>query len=201
LHSFGGSQGKWTCCGNTTNDSVGCKTGSHKEDVTTTNLLNRFNRPDSNTDLAPRPIGISTRSQQSEPEKTEEMVDEARFKNIDGKLHFRHPVVSTDTLAGIALKYNTKAAYIKQLNKLFDDKHLYSKSHVFVPWPSQTLSEAAIIETKALEEKRLQQTLIKKFQRENGAGKEEASFYLEEVNFDYAKAVEQYKEDFQSQKQ
>jgi len=201
LHSYGASQGKWSCCGKQDRQSAGCTTGLHIEDKKTTQLLNHFNVGQDSDETQPTNNSLN---QGSNPSDNASNVTEAPekeldgFVRVDGKLYFRHPVASTDTIAGLALKYNTKAIHVKQLNKLFDDKQLYSKKHVLVPWHSEKLPENSDMifdEARKTQERDQKHVILKRFQREHGLSKEEATYYMEETEYNYEKATKQFKDD------
>jgi len=201
IHSYGVTQGQWSCCGAKDSRDVGCKTRTHMEDQLTTNILNRFNVQDEDDSLRvpESPQVVSNPTKQEESDDSVEERD--TFVKVDGKLHFRHPVALTDTLAGLAIKYSTKVTYLKQINKLFDDKQLYSKVHVLVPWLSEKNPDGSEIINAAQEQKISRDIMLKKFIREHGVSTEEATYYLEEDEYNYEKAARQYKEDLQFEQQ
>jgi len=130
----GPKEGKWTCCAALNPDSVGCGMGSHIEDKTTTQLLNRFNILDSDSydvhnddnnnydNSYSKTVGIKKENINSNSPNTTKTVTKAKIKTevesdyvkIGSCVYYRHPVALTDTLAGIALKYNTNSATIKK---------------------------------------------------------------------------------------
>ncbi|XP_041356213.1 lysM and putative peptidoglycan-binding domain-containing protein 1-like isoform X2 [Gigantopelta aegis] len=51
----------------------------------------------------------------------------------DGTKFIKHMVSSTDTLMGIALKYNVTVEEIKRVNKLWTNDSLFLREHLLVP--------------------------------------------------------------------
>jgi len=182
--------GKWTCCSIGNENDPGCKTGAHIEDITTTFLLSRFNsldsEPEANTKN--RDNAICEAKSNKSSNKTDEKVSD--FVKIDSKTYYRHPVTRTDTLAGLAIKYNTKSSEIKRINKLLDDKEIYTKKHVLVPYA------AKVAEEEVFDKGQKEEQLLRKFTREFGVTKEEAKYYLSEFT-SYGHAAKQLAHDLE----
>jgi len=208
LHTYGVTTGKWTCCKSDKVNSLGCNTGHHVEDKTTTQLLNRFNSLSQEGSTSPSQVAVSqpvtpaspsssSTSSLTTPNPVSQQPLDIEYVQIGSETYIKHPVSTHDTIWGLALKYNTKAAILKRVNKLFDDKEIYSKAHVLVPCPKDAVAAISLAQANIDSSKR--DDLVKKFKREFNVTKEEASFYLSEQKYSWDAAVKQFKEDLKAE--
>lgn len=56
---------------------------------------------------------------------------------LGSRVHRVHP---TDTLQGIALRYNVRVGDVKKLNRLWDDTMLYGKDTLIIPLPNSMVT-------------------------------------------------------------
>jgi len=111
----------------------------------------------------------------------------------------KHEVRDTDTLPGIALKYNTTTQAIKQLNKLASD-HVFTRRYLYIPHDGQTpLPEQTPDEVS---ETTVRRRLLKDFMKASKiSSKEEAEYYLDESDWNLEMALEVYQKDIEWEKQ
>jgi len=100
----------------------------------------------------------------------------------------RHTIKTTDTLQGVALRYNTTVAVLKQLNKLFTDNDLFKLKTLLIPVTpnpayARSLHPAASLDsfTRAWH--------VTKLAVGKGVCHEEALFYLSDNGWDLASAT------------
>jgi len=109
------------------------------------------------------------------------------------KLLIRHKVLTTDTLSGIAVRYNVSTEAIKLTNKMQTDQ-VFGYNELWIPYDSKNPTPIPQEESKEYEKR----NLIRKFMKITDTDvEEEASYYLEEAGWDVDKAVEAYNGDAQ----
>nr|CAG4649689.1 EOG090X0DPX [Scapholeberis mucronata]SVE93885.1 EOG090X0DPX [Scapholeberis mucronata] len=67
------------------------------------------------------------------------MNDSASPSRFDPSCHMEHKVLPGDTLAGIALQYQTTMEYIKRINKMWTSDTLFLRETILVPNPVEPL--------------------------------------------------------------
>jgi len=103
---------RWTCCKKETQNAEGCQKASHKEDSIITGILSNFQTGDAaspSKSVTPKPKEKLKEPPPSPPPKI--------VLTADGFIS--HEVQKTDTLEGLALKYNVTVPEIKKTNKMF----------------------------------------------------------------------------------
>jgi len=104
----------------------------------------------------------------------------------------KHEVQFTDTLPGLAIKYNTNVAKLKQINKLFTNEEMHKLKYLLVPLPGAV--------TKGDAPPCFQFSPSYHIQKLLSAGAdcpEEAVFYLEDNGWDLELARESMEEDME----
>jgi len=176
----------WSCCKNKGNtneylnrNSPGCRSSEkHIEDTDYSEIMKAF-------PFDPKEEEIHRLKQKEAkefcpmPPKLEEMKQHSDY--------FPHYVTSTDTLAGLSLKYNLPPSKIKQINRLHND----SISHREVIY----LPKTAESQGKTPGNRDTEDDKICLFAFQTGCVREESKFYLEEANWDVNKALEDWKSD------
>lgn len=109
-----------------------------------------------------------------------------------------HSVQLTDTLPGIALRYNTTVAYLKQLNKLFSNTDLYKLKTLIVPDPEFAPHPVSLSPSPSSSLTSNQQSRqINKLAMVENICKEEALFYLADNNWDFSLARASFGDDIE----
>lgn len=120
--------------------------------------------------------------------------DENKVVEQDGERGktVRHIVVSTDTLAGLAVKYGVKAADIKRANNLLGDS-IFERKHLEIPNPSRipNVEELQGQVPKCGKE----QIAITRFMNTAKCCKQEALYYLVDNDYQLDKALSVFFED------
>jgi len=141
----------------------------------------------------------------------EEMALKRSAKKVD-KEHekptepFFHVIGPNDTLSGLSLRYGIKTGNIKRVNHLQNDS-IYHLKKILIP---HTNEETLIkqLSSKEVKEKingapiisnRLQ--IVKSFRTQTGAEAEMAQFYLETTGYDLDKALKEWEQDEEFEKQ
>lgn len=101
---------------------------------------------------------------------------------MNGALHYRHPVISTDTVKGLSLKYGVKIPDLKRTNRIWSNDDIYSRQFLLVPWDDLN---KAVPERTDIEEAILHRELVSRFRVKWSTSKEEAIYYLEEHNWNF----------------
>ena len=107
---------------------------------------------------------------------------------IDHPGYIAHRVTRCDTLAGLALKYKTSTSVIRRVNRLPNDM-VFQRDWIFIP------KTAGVITPVPSSDAIPHSHLIRLFIQETRCIREEASFYLEESDWNVEAAVSAWKED------
>eukprot|EP01132_Coremiostelium_polycephalum_P007856 gene7856-9673_t len=105
----------------------------------------------------------------------------------------QHRVTTTDTLAGLAIKYNTTIDVIKRIN-LIKNNQCITHQTLLVP-VSGPVTVTTQAPQSAMTEKEKQRKLIQLFAVSENVSAEEARSYLETNDWDIVQAIKQYKDD------
>eukprot|EP00339_Tiarina_fusa_P023732 CAMPEP_0117015588 /NCGR_PEP_ID=MMETSP0472-20121206/12425_1 /TAXON_ID=693140 ORGANISM="Tiarina fusus, Strain LIS" /NCGR_SAMPLE_ID=MMETSP0472 /ASSEMBLY_ACC=CAM_ASM_000603 /LENGTH=168 /DNA_ID=CAMNT_0004719421 /DNA_START=394 /DNA_END=900 /DNA_ORIENTATION=+ len=110
----------------------------------------------------------------------------------DGGEFYTHIILEGDTMAGLCIKYKVSVTDIKDANHLYTDR-IHERTALRIPrkhTPTFSESEAAGLEEL------LKNRLINRFRRKTAIKtNEEALFYLENANMDFAVAFSLWAED------
>eukprot|EP01113_Clastostelium_recurvatum_P021544 TRINITY_DN2553_c0_g1_i4.p1 TRINITY_DN2553_c0_g1~~TRINITY_DN2553_c0_g1_i4.p1 ORF type:complete len:439 (-),score=90.71 TRINITY_DN2553_c0_g1_i4:43-1359(-) len=109
----------------------------------------------------------------------------------------RHKVAVTDTLSGLALKFNTTARLIKEVNKM-PTNEVYAYTELWIPHDG-----VAPIEDKSapMSEEQTRRRAIKLFMTKTGVqDRDEAEYYMNENGWDFALAAAEYQGDVEWEK-
>eukprot|EP01095_Lingulamoeba_sp_RSL-Kostka_P002781 TRINITY_DN13699_c0_g1_i1.p1 TRINITY_DN13699_c0_g1~~TRINITY_DN13699_c0_g1_i1.p1 ORF type:complete len:310 (+),score=81.21 TRINITY_DN13699_c0_g1_i1:83-1012(+) len=101
---------------------------------------------------------------------------------------YTHIVIESDTLAGLAVKYDVSMSIIKQVNKL-GSNNIFERSTLKIPKTKNkpTFNQLEIDQLERI----LTERVITRFKREgNLLTNEEAFYYLDTTNFNYQSAME-----------
>jgi len=106
---------------------------------------------------------------------------------------FLYVIEQTDTLPGLALRFNVSQQAIRDLNNITGN--LQERATIFIPsQPKQQKKKTA--EERQRELQRIQNRVITSFIRQtNCKSRQEATFYLKDTFFDLDDAVRKFKED------
>ncbi len=109
---------------------------------------------------------------------------------------YNHPVLSTDTLVGISLKYNipvsftpsnaSKAKDIQRANKL-TSQQIYHKKVLLIPKSSDFQFPTTEPDTRT--------EILRSFRSKTSMSTEDAKFYLEEAEYNLEKALKHWADD------
>lgn len=106
------------------------------------------------------------------------------------------PVLLTDTLAALALRYGTTTAALRKLNRLANDTMLYAKTELLVPCRDKALLPApAPEEEKEREAALLRNKMFNTFMRKTFASEETTTYYLSLHEFDLEAALVDFFDD------
>jgi len=95
----------------------------------------------------------------------------------------KHKVLLTDTLKGVAIKYNITPATLKKTNKIFGpDDEIHLKDYLLIPRDPTSFGELAKLEGPTNND------ILQLFKTENKITIEEARFYLTDADWDVDKA-------------
>jgi len=211
----------WSCCGNVDQSNKGCmRNFCHTEDITTTRALNKYDYLAQNaqqttegskqetsngskfpgfkvTPLAIDPKLLSNdnliKREITPPEeviKREEIIAKnlAKYMKQDCKVH---ELQYSETLPQIALKYNVSVEDIKEANGLkSNDVQGRGILELYIPKNGNVIGakEAAAFA-------KIKKQLIRKFCTEFKVLEDEANYYLNDTNYDYESARDQYNND------
>lgn len=114
----------------------------------------------------------------------------------DSKNYLLHTVLPTDTLAGVALKYNTTTQAIKKANKMTTNE-VITRKVLYIPKDENT---PVVVQEEVSEEYKRKMATAKfvrtvRVQWKEEVVEEEALFYLDSCNWDVDAALAQWKED------
>jgi LysM repeat protein len=103
-----------------------------------------------------------------------------------------HYVKTSDTLYGLALKYDVTVADIKAANKMTSD-NIFAYSQLVIP---RTTAEVEVAEEVSQEDVACRQAqMVNKFKRTQRVANEEALYYLDICEWNYEEAVKEREED------
>jgi len=189
LHTNGrGRTGVWTCCKSPSRTDPGCTTSTHIEDVQTSKLLQNFHivavegtRSEALELLSKEYFQSSLNSNYQQYLNLGTLID---IQDLvpDENGNIKHEVKKTDTLVGVALKYDTTVAKLKQINKLFSNDELYKLKHLVVPASPTALNPDSPKFSEAFKIRKLAELTL--------ASPEECKFYLEDNFWDVHMAME-----------
>jgi len=216
-----GTVGNWTCCKSSNKDAPGCAKSQHKEDPNTTSILLLLNQMYNNkqqllqqqqqqqqcqedlSNVVPQQgilINLSDMSDGNNVNNKTDQLSEAENKKSKIK---KHLVKDTDTLVGLALKYNVKVEAIKKLNRMATpDVQAYSQ--ILIPPKNEELTEQDIKDAqleepdiKVTEEEKVlrQRRTLQMFRNKTGATFEEALYYVTLHGYSVTEAFKEYEED------
>jgi len=180
-HRFGLSS-KWSCCGSDDPKQTGCTKGYHQEDRTTSAILDKYFPVQSIEPIQNGSPSNSLNTNQTTPSFFDSAQKERSLEE-DASIHH---VKSTDTLAGIALRYNVRMQDLKRWNNLLDDSSLKFRDVIYIQ--NQQNGEE---KGKGQKEK---SPLIQKFATEAFCHPLEASYYLEEAGWQFDRAMSAFQE-------
>jgi len=108
-----------------------------------------------------------------------------------------HYITTADSsLAVIALRYGVKVSDIRKANRLYGN-NLYEYETLIIPGVAKELQKYP--DPDLLESIR-KSKMIRKFKCKNACEEQEAKYYLEVANYDYEKAMKEYKNDIDWEK-
>ena len=122
----------------------------------------------------------STASPDKEAERQDKLVKDGT------KTFVRHTVVTTDTIAGLALKYGVKAADIKRANNLIGDS-IFERKHLDIPNPTRIPDSVEL--SGGLPKCGKEEIAISRFAATARCDKAEAKYYLTDYDWDMDKAM------------
>lgn len=184
--------GVWTCCKEPLKKAPGCTKGVHVEDTATTNHLQQF---EIIAVKGTREEAIDVLNKEYFKDSvlntkffdTKQPMGYLNEQTPDENGFIKHEVLKTDTIAGIALKYDTTTTKLKQINRLFTNDEIYKLKHILVPAvPNPNLPPSPHFSNT---------WYIEKLVRTTGACPEEARFYLEDNHWDVVLARESREKD------
>jgi len=181
----------WLCCRNFAHNAPGCTVhGKHLEDVTTTEILASMPIREKEA-LPPRPVP-EPKEPATPPPLKEEVEDDKFVKKSDGSVYYKHKILNTDTLTSLAVKYSCKPQQLKKANNIFGrDDEIHTKKYLLIPWDAKKVSNPQLEK----DEKGGKLVKLLQFQKNFHISKEEATFYLEDANWDLEAAEKQLKDD------
>jgi len=179
--------GKWSCCKKLQRGDVGCKRTAHEENYDTTTMLNTFANSSYYLSTA-RP----QREKIEEPQPAPVIVVDIPDVELEGG-YIQHYVKTTDTLQGLALKYNSTVDRIKKANAIFHSTHIHQK-YIYIP-SSDSKIELSPQFTQKTAKPPSKNKLAKKLMIAVGCEREEALYYVDIANSDYNLALEKFHED------
>ncbi|KAK5581875.1 hypothetical protein RB653_003455 [Dictyostelium firmibasis] len=106
----------------------------------------------------------------------------------------QHKVLTTDTLAGIAIKYNTTIDVIKRIN-LIQGNNCISHQTLLVPSSGVVNYQPQQVQQPANSEDERKRKLIQLFAVSENISKEEARSYLVNNDWDFAKSIKVFRDD------
>jgi hypothetical protein len=120
-----------------------------------------------------------------------------------------HKLASSDTLEGLALRFNSSISELQRINQLFDRGSLQFRTFIYVPrMPGSVPSSLPPMESFGQKDKKLQALASLKNRVNNAAGPaapkmmtEEATVYLEDTDYDVEAAFNNYLDDMAWAKQ
>lgn len=189
----------WSCCKRVSKNSPGCTTGPHIEGSYSTDLFHKFeilaikgNRADA--------LSIFNREIRARGGTETFKCGSVINRKPDGD-YLMHEVRRTDTLAGLALKYNTNITILKQVNRLYSTGELYKLKYIKVPNPNPGTTPpppSPSPDTPTSAKRPFSYTWsLQKLVEATGACQEEALFYLEDNGWDAKLARESRELDIQ----
>jgi len=221
---------RWSCCRSPASDAPGCRQQRHVVDAATAAILRKFDTSAGLREgLAPVAGGGLTQASSSsdDDEDSEEYLDYARLQEqehirrgikkmhaaaagadaartqesggTDGVVMVRHLVAKTDTLAGLSLRYGVKVDDIKQANNL-TSQSIFAHKFLLVPNPARTPAPEELSNTVMPKDGK-KGIAVERFRAVAKCDKEEASFYLEEHEFDVERALAAFRADLEWEKQ
>jgi len=188
------AQGKWSCCKKLERADIGCKRGSHEEEMGTTTMLNTF--ANSTFILSSPKPAVTVSPKPPTPETLEEDIPD---EILEGGF-IKHFIKSTDTLQGLALKYDCSVDKIKKSNEMFHQGTHITQKALYIPGPYSKIEQSPHFEDKKSKQPSVMQS-AKKLMKAVGCDREEAIFYVEQAKGDYEKALAKHTEDEQWAKQ
>jgi len=96
------------------------------------------------------------------------------------------------------LKYHISAEKIKKINRLTTDKDLWTRCFINIPVNNE--NSGINFSEKKKSEIDTHKSLVSQFQRTTKCEREEAQFYLEENNFNFENAINEYNADISFEK-
>lgn len=111
--------------------------------------------------------------------------------------YIEHLISSTDTLAGLALRYNTSATMLRRINGFNGDSFRMCGATLKVPFSDVNFVEAV----KSREDANLPANKVSRFRSITGVSESEARFYLEGHDYSVESALIEFKEDAQFEKE
>jgi len=183
----------WSCCKHPDKKFPGCTTGLHIEDELTSQFLKE--RPvNKDTKVIDEPELVSTPPVSNEVSGVEEETDTYVSKS-DGSIFYKHPVLPTDTLRGIAIKYSVNPKTLKKVNRIFGmDDEIHLKDYLLIPWHKPVSEDKIEFPSPSINE------MIQIFKYEFNISVEEAKYYLADAEWDLTLARNLISKDLEFEK-
>jgi len=162
--------------------------GAHEEDVFITAKLNAFANATA-TLLVERPAPAPRAPVVAEPEEVYE--EDVLLENDFTKHHVR----GTDTLQGLALKYNSTIDRLKKANKIFSGDQICLK-YVYIPSKLSKIEDSPVYLRKPKPKTTPNiERLADRFMTETQCTLDEAVYYITNTDGNYEVSLNQYHQD------
>jgi len=182
----------WSCCKQPDKKFPGCTTSLHIEDELTSQFL--AERPVDNDTKLIEPEIVHTPPVTKEVSGIEEETDKY-IRKADGSIFYKHPVLPTDTLRAIAIKYSVNPNTLKKANRIFGmDDEIHLKDYLLIPWDKTVSEEKIEFPSPSYDE------IIQMFKYEFNISVEEAKYYLADAEWDITLARNLLSKDIEFEK-
>eukprot|EP01103_Thecamoeba_quadrilineata_P009234 TRINITY_DN18959_c0_g1_i1.p1 TRINITY_DN18959_c0_g1~~TRINITY_DN18959_c0_g1_i1.p1 ORF type:complete len:334 (+),score=56.10 TRINITY_DN18959_c0_g1_i1:51-1004(+) len=172
----------WSCCGAYHHHTLGCHVARHVEDVPISIILDTY-FPNEEYSRSSSEIQLPTSKMVSKP-KSSSGRDWQADPNIVGKDFVEHHVQLGDTFTGLALKYGTTTEKIKRANRMYSNS-IVNKSVLRIPVINKMDHD----------------WLCKRFVEKTNCPHDEATYYLEDADWNLDDALLHFADDFAWAKQ